>query len=260
MEKDERIEVIDKDLSVNNKSVVFRQILITCLFVFSIFISFYMGYTINSVVEKKEFKVFLENEEQIFRDEEGHKIYPIKYKSQMYMPISGIGSYLGYMPVLNENLYLYKREEQDLTYLGEFKTFDLEGREIDEGILKDANYTIFLLWATWCPDCNKLLSSLPIINDYINESKIQLISIPTDLNSVLFQDDLSEEDKNKILELTKDIDFKYTILLDKNLRFKLVGNAINIPKFVIVDNQGKLVKIIEDNISGDEILNIFQSI
>lgn len=241
-----------------------EQIFMLIFSLFLIFVGFIVGFSINKVNEKPEYKVYLEQEEQVFRNSDGRKLYPIEVNNQIYIPITGTGSFLNYMTVMesgSNELYLYEIENENLTKnINGFKTESIDGISVTDDILKDSEYTMFFIWATWCPDCEEELQELKGINDYFVENKIQIISLPTDLALLRNKEETTQDLKSKILSATDGIDIKHHLFRDSVLNSCLIGNSVYIPTLVIYDNQGNMVKKIEHNVTGAEIIDVFEKI
>lgn len=241
-----------------------EQIFMVIFCLFLIFVGFMVGLSINNVNERFDYKVYLEQEEQVFRNSDGKKLCPIEVNNQIYIPITGTGSFLNYMTVLesgSNELYLYEIENENMTKnINGFNTESIDGISVTDDILKESEYTMFFIWATWCPDCEEELQELKGINDYFVENKIQIISLPTDLGLLQNKEETTQDLKSKILSATDGIDIKHHLFRDSVLNSCLIGNSVYIPTLVIYDNQGNMVKKIEHNVTGAEIIDVFEKI
>ena len=74
-----------------------------------------------------------------------------------------------------------------------------------------------------------------------------------------FKDKMTKEFENKVYEQTEGIPFSNYLFSDEVLRTKIMGNTVNIPKMVVYDREGYLVKIIDD-MSFDTLKNTFDGI
>lgn len=241
-----------------------EQIFMLIFSLFLIFIGFIVGYSVNTINEKSNYKVYLEKEEQVFRNSDGKKLYPIEVNNQIYIPITGTGSFLNYMTVVeneSENLYLYEiANESSLNNIKGFQTETIDNVSVTDDILFNSKYTMFLIWASWCSDCDEELNELKSINDYFLENDIQIISIPTDLPLLQNKSDITQDLKSTILAKMNGIDVKYHLFRDNILNSYLIGNSVYIPTLLIYDNQGDMVKKIEHNVTGNEIIDIFEKL
>lgn len=227
-----------------------------------LFLGFLVGKSLNRIETKEDFFVFVEGEEQVFRSDVGKKLYPLEVNGQMYLPINGLGSYLGYMTVNSneDKLYLYEVEEDGVPLLKDFSTETLEGEKINSSVFGEADYTVFMLWGTWCKYCKEEIVNFAALNDYIKDNNIQFISVVVDFPMLSNKNELTTAQVKEAKDITKDFDFKYWILRDNIINTKLIGNTVSIPKLVIFDNQGNLIKIIEDNITNEEFVRVFDLI
>lgn len=256
-----------EDMTVNNDSVSIKKervkIFNLLLALSLIGIGFFFGYSLNDKSEEiKDYTVYVNDESQTFRNTIGRKVYPISIDGQVYLPVSGLGSYLDYMTVVKENgLYLYTTKETINSKLVEgFETETLDGEVVDSSLFKEADYTVFMVWATWCKYCTAEIESFKEIQQFLQDKNIQLISIPTDMPLLSIKDTLKDETVKEINEKTQGFGFKYHMFRDDILNSKLVGNTVSIPKLVIFDNEGNLIKIIDDDITGEEFKGILQNI
>lgn len=256
-----------EDMTVNNDSVSIKKervnIFNLLLALSLIGIGFFFGYSLNDKSEEiKDYTVYLNDESQTFRNTIGRKVYPISIDGQVYLPVSGLGSYLDYMTVVKENgLYLYTTKEIINSKLVEgFETETLDGDIVDSSLFKEADYTVFMVWATWCKYCNEEIESFKSIENFLVENNIQMISVPTDLPLLQIKDTLEVKTVNSINEKSKDFNFKYHLFRDDVLNAKLIGNTVSIPKLVIFDKEGSLIKIIDDDITGEELKKILTNI
>ena len=223
-------------------------------FYFIIFaiIIFILGFLfgLNQVKVNKDIKIFVDYEEQTFRSSKGYRLHPIQYKGQLYIPYNGLGSFLNYMTVENQetgNINLITLEEDvDLKPLKEMNTENYKGEKIDSSVFNNSEYTALFVLATWCPDCKKLLADLKENNDYFDENGIQLLALAIDAPTLEKKEELTKEFENKVYEQTDGISISHYLFSDSVLRTKIIGNSINIPKMVIYDKDGYLVKIIDD--------------
>ena len=246
-----------KEVVVNKEDIKRRTmyLLFMFLFVLGIFVGVLLSiYTQHKdITEDRNFKVYLDKEEQVFRDENGRMIYAIKKNGKIYLPISELGSYLGYMTVRNEDgLFLYPIEDTGEYIIKGFQTKTYDGEEVDESVLKNGKLNLFFVWATWCPDCKNQIEELNKLGTYFKDNNIQFFSMATD--------DEASLNINEARNLTSGVGVDYYIYKDSVLNQKLIGNATYIPKIVILDSDGRLVKIYQENLTSEAIKGIFDNI
>lgn len=235
----------------------------TIIIVFSLIIGYIIGYLTFGVKTDKDIKIFVNGEQQVFRNEDGKKVYPIVRGKELYIPYSELGSFVGYMTVENnENneIYLYEVEDTGVQMLKGFSTETIDGVKVDDSVFAETDYTIMMIWSTWCPDCEKELKDFKENEEEFEKYNVQFISVPTDIPMLKDKGKLTNGDYDKVIEKSFDFNFRYHLLRDNILNSKLVGNTTFIPKLVIIDNMGNLVKIIDISIRSDELLDILEKI
>ena len=106
-------------------------------------IFFLIGYFcgIGQIQKDKDIKISVDYEEQTFRTSKGFKIYPIRYKGQLYVPYNGLGSFLNYMTIENQETgdinLITLEEDVDLKPLKDMKTEDYNGENIDSSVFNN---------------------------------------------------------------------------------------------------------------------------
>lgn len=235
----------------------------TIIIVFSLIIGYIIGYLTFGVKTDKEIKIFVNGEQQVFRNEDGKKVYPIVKGKELYIPYSELGSFVGYMTVENnENneIYLYAVEDTGVQMLKGFSTETIDGVKVNDSVFAEADYTIMTVWSTWCPDCEKELKDFKENEEEFEKYNVQFISVPTDIPLLKDKDTFTKSNYDKVIEKSYDFNFKCHLFRDNILNSKLVGNTTFIPKLVIIDNMGNLVKIIDRSIRSDELVDILEKI
>ena len=211
----------------------------------------------------KDIKIFVNGEQQVFRNEDGKKVYPIVRGKELYIPYSELGSFVGYMTVENnENneIYLYAVEDTGVQMLKGFSTETIDGVKVTDSIFSEAEYTIMMVWSTWCPDCEKELKDFKENEEEFEKYNVQFISVPTDIPLLKDKDTFTKGNYDKVIEKSYDFNFKYHLFRDNILNSKLVSNTTFIPKLVIIDNLGNLVKIIDRSISSKELIDLLSKV
>lgn len=235
----------------------------TVIIVISLIIGYIIGCLTFGYKTDKDIKIFVNGEQQVLRNEEGKKVYPIVRGKELYIPYSELGSFIGYMTVENEDnneIYLYEVEDTGVQMLKGFSTETIDGVKVDDSVFAETDYTIMMIWSTWCPDCEKELKDFKEHEKEFEKYNVQFISIPTDIPMLKDKYTLTNGEYNKVIEKSYDFNFKYHLFRDNILNSKLVGNSTFIPKLVIFDNMGNLIKIIDKSISSTELITIFNGI
>lgn len=228
-------------------------------------IFFLIGYFcgICQIQKDKDIKISVDYEEQTFRTSKGYKIYPIRYKGQLYVPYNGLGSFLNYMTIENQETgdinLITLEEDVDLKPLKDMKTEDYNGENIDSSVFNNSEYTALFIIATWCPDCKNLLGDLKDNSQYFEKNGIQILTLVVDVPNLENKNQMTKEIKDKVYKLTDGIGVKHYLYADSVLSSKIVGNSIAIPKMVIYDKEGYQVKVIND-MSFNTLKNTFDGI
>lgn len=233
--------------------------------IMALWLFFGLGYFtgLNQVKENKDIEISVDSNLQVFRTEQGRKIYPIEYKNQLYIPFNGLGSFLNYMTVVNSetgNINLITLESDiDLKPLDKMNTEDYDGKTIDSSVFQNSEYTAIMVLATWCPDCKALLADMKDNSSYFEENGIQLLSVVVDVPDLAHKSEMTKSEINTVYNITDGIPFTYYLYKDDVLGNKIVGNSISIPKMVIFDRDGYLVKIVDD-VTYNKLVNEFEGI
>lgn len=235
----------------------------TIIIVFSLIIGYIIGCLTFGLKTDKDIKIFVNGEQQVFRNEDGKKVYPIVIGKELYIPYSELGSFVGYMTVENnENneIYLYEVEDTGVQMLKGFSTETIDGVKVDDSVFAETDYTIMTVWSTWCPDCEKELKDFKENEEKFEKYNVQFISVPTDIPLLKDKDTFTKGNYDKVIEKSYDFNFKCHLFRDNILNSKLVGNTTFIPKLVIIDNLGNLVKIIDRSISSKELIDLLSKV
>lgn len=248
--KDKKLE---KSPLINKKQLLNSSLIIIGLIIGFLLCYFFIN---KSYLENKEYIVYVDDELQIFRDSKGRKIYPIEQKGIVYLPVSEIGSYLGYMPIRNDGiLSLYSIEDTGEKLIKGLNTEDYENNVITDSFLGNSEYTLFVLWATWCPDCAQVFEDWDEYSDYFKEKGVQLVSVVTDAPTLYNKEEMTEGLKGSIYNESSVANFDYYLFSDSVISNKLIGSSISIPKFVLVDNLGNTVWITSKSTKLEEVIN-----
>lgn len=238
-----------------------NQVIVLFFVLFFMFLGFFMGQYLNRYIKRDDISVIYNNDVYTFRDENGSIIYPIEKDGIVYLPLNELGTYLDYMTVSNEKgVYLYKKEDTNQKSLQDLDTETFDGKKINSSVFNEADYTILLMWSTVCPNCEKVLDDLKSLNEYFDESNIQILSVLTNLDTIQNKDKISIEDYGLIEQKSEGLNIKYTIYRDNAITFNLIGKTVRIPKIVIFDNKGNVIKIIDKDITSEGLKGILDVI
>lgn len=222
------------------------------------FLSFIVGFNIKSEdVIKVDDNVYLNEEIQTFRTKDGHKLSVIEYDGNKYIPITDKGLFLGKSVEIRDktiNIEDYIIDEETIINID---TETIDGVHFSNENLYGYDYTLFLNWSVWCPDCDKLLNKLSENVDWFISNKVQIIGIPFE--------DFSEDEIDKVLDIknklkNKGLDF-INIKLNTDLEDVFQSNIYNIPSVIVLDDKGR-IKYRDDkvNILLDDLFNEIENI
>ncbi|WDV46717.1 TlpA disulfide reductase family protein [Clostridiaceae bacterium M8S5] len=116
----------------------------------------------------------------------------------------------------------------------DFKTTDLDGKEITNEIFKDSKITMINVWGTFCPPCIEEMPDLQKLYDYSQKKDINIIGIVADVKK--------DENTDKAKEIVKEAGVKYTnILVEEVLMNKVLKDFQYVPTSIFVDAKGKVL-------------------
>lgn len=123
---------------------------------------------------------------------------------------------------------------QSITGLN-FKTQDLEGKEVTSEIFKVADVTMVNIWATWCAPCKAELPDIGRVAKKYREKGGQVVAICSDVT----EDDDSALDEAKEIIADSECDF---VVLKKNSSLDSIFNNIQAyPTSLFFDKNGNLI-------------------
>ena len=213
------------------------------LFLFLFLFAYMIGMKSTGEYSESSKIIYLENEPQVYRNKNGKRMKVIEKDNVTYIPISEVGTFLNYTVTENlDSITLSKFEKEEDSLIIDTKT--LNGERFTNEDLYSYDYTIFLNWTTWCPDCKDFLKNYSILCEKLEDLNIQFVGIPI-YNKI---EKSSEEENQEIQKIFNEynIEFK-NILVNKYLENNLQSNLLNIPSIVIVDKKGK-IKDIDDTV------------
>ena len=236
------------------------------LIIFLLIVGFILGQNVDRVFEKSNISVIVNGETQIFRDNNGKVINVIEKNGTIYMPVNGLGSYLDYMTINDKKgLSFYKVENKFQGSVQSQKVFEglstktIYGEEVTDSIFADSDYSVVMFWATWCKYCKAEIEDFAKLNDYLEKNNIQFISVVTDLAGVE-ENAITQADIDTVENLQGDLEVDYTVLRNTFINKNFLKGSYSLPKLYIVDNQGSLVKIVDEDITSEQFIEIFDAI
>ena len=234
-----------------------KRVVLSYVLFFSIFIGLiYFIYLENGGYKDsspKSYSVYIDEESQTFRDEKGRRVYVIEKNGQIYLPLSGIGDYLNYtVEIVEDKIVLHKKDVEES--LLNIKSQDiLTENMFSNDDIYSYDRTIFIVWASWCPDCEALLREISENYLEFEKNNIQLVGIP------IFTDEIGKEETISKIK-SYNLQFK-NILVTDEINSVFLTNLENIPAVYIADNKGRILgKSEETNILYENIIELLDVI
>lgn len=229
---------------LGNKGKIYSILILSHIFIFMVGINF------NSENQLIRSDIIVNDNIEVIRDTNGHKLSLLKSGNQYYLPISEQGLFLGYSVriediVENENqrdkikitMSTPEKAQNDPIYLDLDTEYIDGGRFTNEDIYK-VNQTVLVNYASWCDDCKMFFREYKKVKDVFKEKGIQVIGVP------LYDREQEELAFARIEEEMIEFDLQgefRSIKIDKETEEKLQGNLQNIPSYTVVDNKGRIV-------------------
>lgn len=232
----------------NKRNIIVSYTIFLFIFVLFIYLS-YIEKDNSDILTENSYSVFIDNEYQTFRDKNGRKLHVIEENGQLYLPLSGIGDYLNYIVEVKGNEIILHDTGVEGSLL-DIKTSDISTETLfSNDDIYSYNRTVFIVWTSWCPDCDVLLKGISENYSEFEENGIQLVGIP-----IFSDEDGKEEAISKIKEYN--LLFK-NILVTDEINSNLLTNLENIPAIYVVDNKGRILgKSEETNILYEDIIKL----
>lgn len=108
---------------------------------------------------------------------------------------------------------------------------------------------VFLnFWGTWCPPCKK---EMPYIEDQykaFSEKGVHVLSVNI------------AESKLKVDSFRDQYGLTFPVVIDKTRDVRDLYNVVPLPTTFLIDKDGKIVKIIKQEMSEEEIISLMESI
>lgn len=125
---------------------------------------------------------------------------------------------------------------------GEFTSFDMKGKEVDNTALQGKKLTMVNAWATFCGPCISEMPDLQKISKEYAKKDFQIIGLIVDVSA-----DENGKPHNESLyaeaeKVIKDTGVKYTnILLSDSLKKSEAGSIYTIPTTYFLDENGNKI-------------------
>lgn len=133
-------------------------------------------------------------------------------------------------------------DETDSGAKGEFSSFtsyDLEGNEVTQDILEEAELTVLNIWGTFCGPCIREMPDLGEISEEYKDKGVQIIGLVSDV-----YDTSGIEKANEIIDKTN-ANYLH-ILPTQDIYDIYLKNVMAIPETLFLDKEGNIL----DSITG----------
>ncbi|OGX06520.1 MAG: hypothetical protein A2Z88_04520 [Omnitrophica WOR_2 bacterium GWA2_47_8] len=108
----------------------------------------------------------------------------------------------------------------------EFKSKNLQGKEVNLIQLREGKSTIAFFWATWCPHCREQLGKLAKAQEDFAQKGIKVILV-----------DVGEE-ASQVKPFVAKNKIGFDVVLDENSEVAESYNIIGVPTFFFIDKDG----------------------
>jgi len=122
----------------------------------------------------------------------------------------------------------------NLAYIGDFKTKDFQGNNIDTSIFQDYKLTMVNIWGTGCNPCIREMPELEELYQEMKDNGVNIVGLVTDGDNEKKKDNIE-----KIIDMTG---VTYSnIIPDDVLKKGLLSNVIGYPTTIFFDSKGNVV-------------------
>lgn len=147
----------------------------------------------------------------------------------------------GYMENVKKNIQLTDVNEEAFagelpSAMGEFKTVDLDGNEVTEGIFFEKDLTVVNIWGTFCSPC---IEEMPELGAWAKE-------MPENVQIIGLVQDISGASDTEHMEIAKQIitkaDADFVQLVAGTDEFAgVMASLVGVPTTIFVDRDGNIV-------------------
>lgn len=141
---------------------------------------------------------------------------------------------------IDYNSIIAQLEDTDSPSFADFNSITMDGKVVDESIIKDKKLTMINVWATFCGYCIDEMPHLNELNQEYADQGFQVIGAITDvLNS---NGSVIDSQMDLAKEIVAKTGVEYPTLLPTNdLIRMLLGGVSSVPATIFVDSDGNLV-------------------
>ncbi|MBS4761752.1 TlpA family protein disulfide reductase [Carnobacteriaceae bacterium zg-ZUI252] len=134
--------------------------------------------------------------------------------------------------------------------LPDFKVFSASGETVSLQQLLGEKASVFIVWASWCPDCQK---QLPVIEKVYQRYKDRINFVGINYT------DGSRETQEKAVQYVKDKGYTVPIVFDKNEATQKFLKVETIPTMYFIKGN-KIEKVFVDVETEEKIINALESL
>ena len=125
---------------------------------------------------------------------------------------------------------------------GEFESFDMKGKKVDNTALQGKKLTMVNAWATFCGPCISEMPDLQEISKEYAKKDFQIIGLVIDVSVKADGTPYNESLYAEAEKVIKDTGVKYTnILLSDSLKNSEAGSIYTIPTTYFLDENGNKI-------------------
>lgn len=132
--------------------------------------------------------------------------------------------------------------QSDVTPAGVLSSFtatDLDGNEVDQGMLADYDLTMVNVWATFCGPCINEMPDLGELAQEYQDKGVQIVGLVSDVLNA--DGTINEEQVQTARDIVAETDAAYTHLLPSIDLFGVLGQISYVPTTFFVDSTGTQV-------------------
>jgi thiol-disulfide isomerase/thioredoxin len=124
------------------------------------------------------------------------------------------------------------------------KVKDLDDKEITLGELAKGKPMLIDIWATWCAPCRSYRKTLHSVHESVKD-KVSMVAMSVDANG--------RHAVKKFLESNDSLGVEMIASPDFNAAVNKVNAKNSIPKTVLVDSKGSIVKVLVGALDADQV-------
>ena len=170
---------------------------------------------------------------------------PIRSSTVTVLLISVIGALFFLMIAYSIGWGKYLKRMETVSSTDVFRSFECEtltGERFTDADMKQAEITMFNIWATDCPPCIKELPELEQINQGLDHSRIQVIGIVNDAGSLDSRDEVRIEEAKRLLSECG-VTFR-SLIPETKMKLLIRSILVGTPTSVFVNRDGEIIRTV----------------